>query len=435
MKPVAVGCDPNAVELKEAIKAHLTDLGYSWEDYGSADPVYANVAITVAEAVAHGKHERGIHICGTGIGMSIAANKVPGAYAALVSDAYSAERARKSNNANIMTLGALVVGTALARTLVTTWMKSEYAAGGPSEPKVQRICEYERSRAGGNQMSPLLPDEVACLEAAALRMRRNIVRMVRAGGAGHAGGALSSTDILAALYFSVLRIDPKNPAWADRDRLVLSAGHKCMALYAALAQRGFFDEALLDTYGSLNSRLSGHPVMGKLPGVEASTGALGHGLSIAGGMAMGLRLKGISAKVYVVMGDGELAEGSNWEAAAAASHHKLDNLLVFVDRNGLQISGKTTSVMSYEPLADRWASFGWAVRRIDGHDFNQIVGNAREMPFQSGKPSVIIADTVKSKGLPFAEGKVEYHYWKPKGNELQEAESGLAALEAAGQRG
>ena len=159
-------------------------------------------------------------------------------------------------------------------------------------------------------------------------------------GPGHSGGALSCTDILAALYFSILRVDPKNPSWLERDRLVLSAGHKCMALYAALAQRGYFDEALLDTYGSLDSKLPGHPDMWKLPGVEANTGALGHGLSIAGGMAMGLKLKGIAARVYVIMGDGELAEGSNWEAAAAASHHKLDNLLVFVDRNGLQIGGR-----------------------------------------------------------------------------------------------
>jgi len=149
MKPVAVGSDPNAVELKEVVKTQLTELGFSWEDYGSEDPVYANVAIKVSEAVASGKHERGILVCGTGIGMSIAANKVPGAYAALVADAYSAERARKSNNANIMTLGSLVVGTGLAKTLVTIWMKSEYVAGGPSEPKIQRICAYERNRTEG----------------------------------------------------------------------------------------------------------------------------------------------------------------------------------------------------------------------------------------------------------------------------------------------
>ena len=279
-------------------------------------------------------------------------------------------------------------------------------------------------------MSTLNPEEKAKLEAAALGIRKDIVRMIRAGGAGHMGGAMSCADILAALYFSILRIDPAKPEWPDRDRMVLSAGHKCMALYAALRQRGYFDEALLDTYGSLGSRLPGHPVMQKLPGVEANTGALGHGLSIAGGMAMGLKLKKSNARVYVIMGDGELAEGSNWEAAAAASHHKLDNLLVFVDRNGLQISGKTAEVMGYEPLAERWAAFGWSVRTIDGHDFEQIVGSAKESPFVVGKPTVLIADTVKSKGLSFAEGLVDYHYWKPKSEELSRAEAELAAAMA-----
>lgn len=279
-------------------------------------------------------------------------------------------------------------------------------------------------------MSTLNPEEKARLEAAALGIRKDIVRMIRAGGAGHMGGAMSCADILAALYFSILRIDPAKPEWPDRDRMVLSAGHKCMALYAALRQRGYFDEALLDTYGSLGSRLPGHPVMQKLPGVEANTGALGHGLSIAGGMAMGLKLKKSSARVYVIMGDGELAEGSNWEAAAAASHHQLDNLLVFVDRNGLQISGKTAEVMGYEPLAERWAAFGWSVRTIDGHDFEQIVGSAKESPFVVGKPTVLIADTVKSKGLSFAEGLVDYHYWKPKSEELSRAEAELAAAMA-----
>ena len=279
-------------------------------------------------------------------------------------------------------------------------------------------------------MSTLKPEEKAKLEAAALGIRKDIVRMIRAGGAGHMGGAMSCADILAALYFSILRIDPAKPEWPDRDRMVLSAGHKCMALYATLHQRGYFDESLLDTYGSLGSRLPGHPVMQKLPGVEANTGALGHGLSIAGGMAMGLKLKKSSARVYVIMGDGELAEGSNWEAAAAASHHKLDNLLVFVDRNGLQISGKTAEVMGYEPLAERWAAFGWSVRTIDGHDFEQIVGSAKESPFVVGKPTVLIADTVKSKGLSFAEGLVDYHYWKPKSEELSRAEAELAAAMA-----
>lgn len=283
-------------------------------------------------------------------------------------------------------------------------------------------------------MIALQAEETAALEAAALRMRQDILRMVRAGGAGHIGGAMSCVDIMAAHYFSILRIDPAAPNWPDRDRLILSAGHKTMALYAALRQRGYFDESLLDTYGSIKSRLPGHPVMQKLPGVEANTGALGHGLSIAGGMAMGLRLKKSPAKVYVVMGDGELAEGSNWEAAAAASHHKLDNLLVFVDCNGLQLSGKTSEIMNYEPLAEKWTAFGWSVRTIDGHDFGQIVGNAREAPFAAGKPSVVIARTVKSKGMSFAEGKVDYHYWKPKGDEMARAVAECAAAAVEGMK-
>jgi transketolase len=282
-------------------------------------------------------------------------------------------------------------------------------------------------------MSTLTVEETASLRAAALRIRQDIVRMVRAGGAGHIGGAMSCADLLAAHYFSILRIDPAAPDWPDRDRLILSAGHKAMALYAALRQRGYFDEALLDTYGSIKSRLPGHPVMQKLPGVEANTGALGHGLSIAGGMAMGLKLRKSAARVYVIMGDGELAEGSNWEAAAAAAHHKLDNLVVFVDRNGLQLSGPTDEIMNYGPLADKWAAFGWSVRTIDGHDFEQIVGNARQAPFVAGKPSVVIADTVKSKGLSFAEGKVDYHYWKPKADELSRAEAELAGAAVEGQ--
>ena len=267
------------------------------------------------------------------------------------------------------------------------------------------------------------------LKKVALKIRKNVIRMIKAGDAGHVGGALSIAEILAVLYFKVLKVDPKNPAWRERDRLVLSAGHKCLALYAVLADKGFFDEKLLDTYGALGSKLPGHPDMHKLPGVESNTGALGHGLSIAGGMALGFKMDGIDSKVYVIMGDGELAEGSNWEAAAAASHHKLDNLTVFVDRNTLQISGRTVEVMSYEPLDKRWESFGWSVREINGHDLKQIMEAATGAPFEKDKPSVIIANTVKSKGLSFAEDRADYHYWKATPEELQIAERELADIE------
>jgi len=278
-------------------------------------------------------------------------------------------------------------------------------------------------------MQDLNKGEKTALEKIAVRNRKSVLRLMRAGRMGHIGGALSAIDILTALYFKIMRVDPQNPAWPQRDRFVLSAGHKCLALYATLAEKGFFDGAVLDTYGSLGSKLGGHPDMYKVPGVETNTGALGHGLSIAGGMAMGLKMDGLDAKVYVIMGDGELAEGSNWEAAAAASHHKLDNLLLFVDRNHLQISGPTVDVMNYEPLDKRWQAFGWSVREIDGHDLEQIFANATDIPFEKGKPSVIIADTVKSKGVSFAENKVDYHYWKATDEDLEIAERELDEIE------
>jgi len=278
-------------------------------------------------------------------------------------------------------------------------------------------------------MQKLNKDEKTRLEKIAVQIRRNILRLMKAGHMGHIGGALSVVDIMAALYFKIMRVDPQNPNWPQRDRFVLSAGHKCLALYGTLAQKGFFDCAILDTYGALCSRLGGHPDMYKVPGVETNTGALGHGLSIAGGMAMGLKMDGIDAKVYVIMGDGELAEGSNWEAAAAAGHHRLDNLLLFIDRNHLQISGPTVDVMNYEPLGKRWQAFGWSVREIDGHDLRQVVENATDIPFEKGKPSVIIADTVKSKGLSFAENKVDYHYWKATDEDLKIAERELDEIE------
>ncbi len=271
-------------------------------------------------------------------------------------------------------------------------------------------------------MNPIGDDERRELERTAVRVRRAILRMLKAGRSGHIGGALSCADILTALYFKVMRVDPRQPDWPERDRFVLSAGHKCLALYAALAERGFLDECVLDSYGAHCTRLGGHPDMHKVPGIETNTGALGHGLSIAGGMAMGLKMDGVAARVYVVTGDGELAEGSNWEAAAAASHHRLDNLLVFVDRNRLQIGGPTVDVMSCEPLDRRWEAFGWEVRTIDGHDMGRIVACAAAAPFVAGKPSVVIADTVKGKGFSFAENRAEFHYWKA-------TEEGLAIAE------
>lgn len=271
------------------------------------------------------------------------------------------------------------------------------------------------------------------LELEAARCRRNVVRMVEASGHGHLGGALSSMDIVTALYFYKMHCDPKNPGLEDRDRFLLSAGHKCMVQYAVLAEKGYFDKSVLDTYGGLKTLLPGHPDMHKLPGVEANTGALGHGLSLAAGMALGLRLDGKKSQVYAVMGDGELAEGSNWEAAAAAAHHHLDNLTVFVDFNGLQISGKVQDVMNFTPIGDHFAAFGWAVKDIDGNDMSQVVEALDALPLIPGKPNLIVAHTVKSKGLSFAENKAAYHYWTPKDEELsqaiQETEAAIARLE------
>ena len=254
-------------------------------------------------------------------------------------------------------------------------------------------------------------DFLHSLEQKATLCRLNVSRMMRASGHGHIGGAFSSMDIVTALYFYKMKVRPEEPDWPDRDRFLLSAGHKSMVQYAVLAEMGFFPQELLDTYGSLHSRLPGHPNMHKLPGVEANTGALGHGLAIAAGMAMGLRLDGKSSQVYTILGDGELAEGSNWEAAAAAAHHKVDNLTAFVDFNGLQISGNVTEVMNFTPIDEKFRAFGWAVREIDGNDMKQIVETLDALPFEPGKPSMIVAHTVKSKGLKQGEGKAAFHYW------------------------
>jgi transketolase len=265
--------------------------------------------------------------------------------------------------------------------------------------------------------------ELKDLECRAIRCRRKVLRMIRAGKAGHLGGALSGIDIVTALYFNTLRHDPANPQWPGRDRFVLSAGHKCMALYAVLSECGYFDEAVLDTYGSLGTKIPGHPDMYKLPGVEANTGALGHGLSIGTGMALGLREKG--SRVFVLMGDGELPEGSNWEAAAAAAHYRLSNLTAIVDDNGLQIGGKTVDIMNMEPVAKHFAGFGWAVTEIDGNDMGRIVTALNSLPLQNNAPSLIVAHTVKGRGISFLEGKVSCHYWKPAMEELEAAEKEL----------
>lgn len=263
--------------------------------------------------------------------------------------------------------------------------------------------------------------EIKKLENIAARCRRKVVRMVEAGGSGHLGGALSCIDIVAALYFKFMNTDVENTKLPERDRFVLSAGHKCMAQYAVLAERGFFEEEILDTYGHLHSKIPGHPDMEKLPGIEANTGALGHGLSIATGMAISLKESKGRPNVYVIMGDGELPEGSNWEAVTAAAHYNLDNLIVFVDRNRLQISGNTVDVMNMDPIDERFRAFGWETFNINGNDMNEIVETVNKALSIKGKPKVIIANTIKAKGVSFAEDNYKYHFWKPNSSDLQKA--------------
>lgn len=264
-------------------------------------------------------------------------------------------------------------------------------------------------------------NEVVSLEVQASRCRENVIRMIRSSGHGHIGGAFSCIDIVTALYFHKMNVDPEDPKKEDRDRFILSAGHKCLAQYAVLAEKGYFSKDILDTYGSLHSKIPGHPDMHKLPGVEANTGALGHGLSIACGMALGMKEEAPAAKVFVIMGDGELPEGSNWEAASVASHYHLDNLVLFIDYNGLQISGKVEDIMNMTPIDEHFKAFGWKVKNIDGNNMQEIVEALDSAPFEKGRPTAIIAHTVKCKGLSAGEGNAAFHYWNPSADEVEAA--------------
>jgi transketolase len=265
------------------------------------------------------------------------------------------------------------------------------------------------------------------LTAIATRIRRNIITSVRDAKSGHPGTSLSATDLLTALYFGHMRHDPQNPRWEGRDRFVMSKGHGSPGLYGTLAEAGYLERAELSTFRAINSRLQGHPDMHKLPGVETSTGSLGHGLSYALGMALALRLDASDARVYALLGDGECQEGQVWEAAMAASHYKAGNLTAIVDRNGLQIDGATEDVMSLEPFADKWRAFGWRVVLIDGHDFPQILSaltESREQPVL-GQPTLILAKTVKGKGVSFMENQVKWHGTAPN---AEQAEAALKEL-------
>lgn len=271
------------------------------------------------------------------------------------------------------------------------------------------------------------PDEVVrVLEEKARQVRRHVLCMLTEAGSGHTGGSLSAVDILTALYFRVMRIDPANPRWEDRDRFVLCKGHAAPAWYAVLAERGYFPVGELSTLRRLSSRLQGHPDMRKTPGVEASTGSLGQGLSVADGMALAGKLDRKDYRVFALLGDGELQEGQVWEAAMAAAHYRLDNLLAFVDNNGLQIDGPIDRVMSPKPVADKWRAFGWNVLEIDGHDFRQILDAAAMAAGVKGGPTVAVARTVKGKGVSFMENRVEWHGTAPTREQLELALRELA---------
>jgi transketolase len=260
------------------------------------------------------------------------------------------------------------------------------------------------------------------------RIRANSLRMIHRGKSSHAGSVLSMIDLLVVLYNKVLRVDPSRPDWPDRDRFLLSKGHACAGLYAVLAAQGFFPPAWLDNFYQDGSQMPGHVTSGSIPGVEVSSGALGHGLAIGCGMALTAKRDRRDYRVFVLLSDGECDEGSVWEAALFAPHHHLSNLIVVVDYNKIQSLGTVKEVLDLEPLAAKWEAFGWSVREIDGHNLHEIEDALENIPRAADKPTCIIAHTVKGKGVSYMENKLLWHYRSPNEDELRSA---LAQLEAA----
>ncbi|MCX5971876.1 MAG: transketolase [Coprothermobacterota bacterium] len=264
-------------------------------------------------------------------------------------------------------------------------------------------------------------DPIWALEQRAKAVRKHVLTMISHAQVGHPGGSLSCVDLLVALYFAVLRIDPRQPSCLERDQLILSKGHAATALYATLAERGFFPLEWLATFGKINSALQVHPDRNKVPGVDASTGALGQGLSIGLGVSLAASLDQRDSRIFVLLGDGELQEGQIWEAAMACSHYKVDNLVAIVDLNQVQLTGPVSTVMGIQPLPSKFKSFGWNVLEIDGHQFPQILEATGAAKSCRGKPTVIIARTVKGKGCSFMENKSEWHGRAPTSDELCQA--------------
>lgn len=247
------------------------------------------------------------------------------------------------------------------------------------------------------------------LEEIARNVRGDIIRMIYYAGSGHPGGSLSLVEIMVYLYWCILKHDPKNPEWGERDRFVLSKGHAAPVLYSVLARRGYFSYEDLWSLRKIDSHLQGHPARLDTPGVEASTGSLGQGLSVAFGMALGLKLDNKDSRVYVVLGDGEIDEGQIWEAAMSAAHYKVDNLTAILDFNTLQIDGKIFDVMDSSPIDEKFKSFGWETRSINGHNFDEIADAYEWVKSITGRPQLIIAHTIKGKGISFMENRVEWH--------------------------
>jgi transketolase len=257
---------------------------------------------------------------------------------------------------------------------------------------------------------PLSAEEIRSLQAKARQLRCDMVDVTVWAGGAHIGGALSMADVLTALYYHYLKVKPAEPGWPERDRFVLSKGHGGVGLSAVLADKGYFDKDLLHEFNHFKSPFGMHLDGNKVPGVDASTGSLGHGLSMSVGMALGARFQKQTWRTYCLLGDGECNEGSVWEAAMAAHHFKLDTLTAFIDRNHMMIDGRTEDIMSLEPLAEKWRAFGWEVREIDGHDYAQIGAAIEGAQTTKGAPTMIVCDTVKGKGVDFMEDQVKWHY-------------------------
>lgn len=269
------------------------------------------------------------------------------------------------------------------------------------------------------------PQTLDMLKEKAKIIRRDIITMLTASQSGHPGGSLSAADILAVLYFHEMKVDPQNPHWPERDRFVLSKGHAAPVLYAALGEKGYFSKDEYQGLRKINRKLQGHPDMKKIPGVEVSTGSLGQGLSAAAGMALAGKIDQKDYRVYALLGDGEIQEGQIWEAAMFAAHYRLDNLIAFLDHNGLQIDGYIKDVMSPEPVDEKWRAFGWHVELVDGHDITALITALDKARTIKGKPTMIIAKTVKGKGVSYMENVAGWHGVAPT---LEESEKALREL-------